>query len=214
MGDHVHGALKQFFSQANRDRSPQALEALLRRRWPLNRAGFGSREQEREYGLKALEMLRLFGETQDLSAQPIMLEAIHKAPLAPGIRLMGKVDRVDRLPDGSLHVIDYKTGRRPQEEDALPLLVYAFVLNRNLRVEVTQASYLYLEGSGRYDIEPTTEALARMEGQLTAVGEEIAAEQEFRARPNRFCSWCDFAEICEARLQEVWGPDPPEEPPE
>ncbi len=44
--------------------------------------------------------------------KPIVAEVFGEREI-DGIRLYGKVDRIDRLPDGSLAIVDYKTGQPP-----------------------------------------------------------------------------------------------------
>ena len=44
--------------------------------------------------------------------KPIVAEIFGEAVL-DGIRLYGKVDRIDRMPDGTLAIVDYKTGKPP-----------------------------------------------------------------------------------------------------
>ena len=44
---------------------------------------------------------------------PELAEEFGEAEVA-GVRLYGKVDRIDRLPDGKLAIIDYKTGQAPK----------------------------------------------------------------------------------------------------
>ena len=51
--------------------------------------------------------LRLFSLEKDLAAT-VFVEVPGSGPLA--VRLFGKADRVDQLPDGRLRVVDYKTG--------------------------------------------------------------------------------------------------------
>ncbi len=36
-----------------------------------------------------------------------------------GIKLRGKADRIDRLPDGTLAIIDYKTGKAPSAKEVM-----------------------------------------------------------------------------------------------
>jgi ATP-dependent helicase/nuclease subunit B len=50
---------------------------------------------------------------RDLGRSPIIAEEFGEAEVA-GVTLYGKVDRVDRLPDGKLAIIDYKTGQAPR----------------------------------------------------------------------------------------------------
>ena len=56
-------------------------------------------------------------ETASLAAtgrKVALVEASGTLELAPGVVLRGKIDRIDRLPDGSLVVLDYKTGHPPK----------------------------------------------------------------------------------------------------
>ena len=47
---------------------------------------------------------------------PVTLERAGKVDIAPfGFRLTGTPDRIDRLPDGRLHILDYKTGTPPTQ---------------------------------------------------------------------------------------------------
>ena len=57
-----------------------------------------------------------------------------------------KIDRIDRNPDGSVHIIDYKTGRSDKPaspKDNLPLALYAAAL-RQRGETVAQVSLHYL----------------------------------------------------------------------
>ncbi len=45
--------------------------------------------------------------------RPVLAEQMGEAEVA-GVTLYGKVDRIDRLPDGRLAIIDYKTGQAPR----------------------------------------------------------------------------------------------------
>ncbi|HEY0629352.1 MAG TPA: PD-(D/E)XK nuclease family protein, partial [Sphingomicrobium sp.] len=44
--------------------------------------------------------------------EPVVAEEFGEAEVA-GVTLFGKVDRIDRLPDGRLAIVDYKTGQAP-----------------------------------------------------------------------------------------------------
>jgi ATP-dependent helicase/nuclease subunit B len=46
---------------------------------------------------------------------PILAEEFGEAEVA-GVTLFGKVDRIDRLPDGKLAIVDYKTGQAPAKK--------------------------------------------------------------------------------------------------
>jgi len=46
---------------------------------------------------------------------PVLAEEFGEAEVA-GVTLFGKVDRIDRLPDGKLAIVDYKTGQAPKNK--------------------------------------------------------------------------------------------------
>ena len=108
MGNHVHATLRDFLSlQPIGLRTEVTIEELLRRNWQRYRLGFRDRHDELRWAEKALAQLRTFVCTQDVNVQPIMIEASMGAEISAGLVLRGRVDRVDRQPDGSLHIIDY-----------------------------------------------------------------------------------------------------------
>jgi ATP-dependent helicase/nuclease subunit B len=54
-------------------------------------------------------------ENQEKGRRPLAAEVTGETPLA-GVMVQGRVDRVDRLQDGSLAIIDYKTGAPPTQK--------------------------------------------------------------------------------------------------
>ncbi|MDA8216503.1 MAG: PD-(D/E)XK nuclease family protein [Dehalococcoidales bacterium] len=212
MGHNVHLALRRFFLTSNGDRTAANLENLLRTAWRDNRLGFSDKAEEKEYFGRALQQLRWFARTQDVAAQPFHSEAFYKVYLTPDFLVEGRIDRIDRQEDGSLHVVDYKTNKSARRADDLPLLIYALMLDRlrakgGLVEPVGAASYLYLNGTGFDSVIPTAAALAETEAELLAARAEIMAEEAFSPRPSRLCAYCDFTELCEA----ADGHGPPEE---
>src|SRR5206468_10340361 len=65
---------------------------------------------------------------------PAAREIRVEADLDGGMRLMGYIDRLDEAPTGELRIVDYKTGRAPQEafegKALFQLKFYALVLWR------------------------------------------------------------------------------------
>jgi ATP-dependent helicase/nuclease subunit B len=52
---------------------------------------------------------------QAAGRKPLAAEATGETPLA-GILVHGRVDRIDRLPDGGVAIVDYKTGKPPAKK--------------------------------------------------------------------------------------------------
>ncbi|MFZ3069310.1 MAG: PD-(D/E)XK nuclease family protein [Microgenomates group bacterium] len=62
------------------------------------------------------------------------------------IVLCGKVDWLEYNEDSdSVHIIDFKTGKKKEEEDSLQLPIYHLLVHHCQKRPVTQASYWYLE---------------------------------------------------------------------
>ncbi len=59
--------------------------------------------------------------------------------------LCGNVDWVEVLPDGTLHIIDFKTGRNEEDSSSLQLQIYLLLAAAGNRRPVTKTSYWYLD---------------------------------------------------------------------
>jgi putative RecB family exonuclease len=200
MGDHVHAALKDFLSIVPvSERNSLKLEDLLRGKWRRNRKGFSDKEEEKKWGEKALNQLRWFVENVDISVTPFMIENNHRAELTEDILLKGRIDRVDKESDGSLHIVDYKTGKMPAEINELQLQIYALILFKKQDLPVRKASYLYLEAGKFRTVELSDEDLAQASTYVIDMVDTIRREKEFSATPNVYCWNCDFLEICPSK---------------
>jgi putative RecB family exonuclease len=200
MGDHVHATLKDFLSVVPvSERNLSKFEDLLREKWRRNRKGFNDKADERKWGEKALTQIRWFIQNQDISVIPFMLEATHRVELTSDILLKGKVDRVDKEADGSLHIVDYKTGKMPAEINRLQLHIYALILSKKQELPVKKASYLYLGPGKFHTIQLTAQDLEKAASYVIDMVDRIRLEKEYSATPNVYCWNCDFIEICPSK---------------
>lgn len=199
MGNHVHATLIDFFSVVPVERrTVETIENLLRQKWSRNREGFSDSEEEREYGERALGMLRRFVETQQIDIQPLMVERFHEAPVNENLIINGRIDRIDRLDDGSLHIIDYKTGKA-EESDTFQLLLYYLIISRTLTWPVSKVSYLHLEDSIWQTVEVQDKDVDRSRQRVLSIADKIERETEYPIITGPLCQYCDFEQICEVR---------------
>jgi len=111
-GTAVHAVLEAWFKEdccnpaklAARARAMIADEAIH----PMLRALWAPRLMEAVDWIAAEAV-----KDRDAGRLPIIAEQLGEAPIA-GVTLYGKVDRIDRLPDGRLAIVDYKTGQAPR----------------------------------------------------------------------------------------------------
>ncbi len=203
MGAHVHNALKDFYEQLDLEsRTYEELEKILRRRWTENRKGFSDKDDEAKWGTKALNMLRLFVHRMDVSVDPAMLEDYYDVELDESLKLIGRIDRADELEDGSLHVIDYKTGKfDPEDVSDLQLILYALIVSANQKKPVTKASYLYLQTWDWHTIDVGQDEAEHAVEMVKEQVEKIKQESEFAPQVNKYCKNCDYLSICPAKDQ-------------
>lgn len=206
LGANVHSALQGLFALPSRQRTAEKLELLLHQRWAANHAGFRSQAQEKAFQERALEQLRWFALHQDLGRHPFMTETFIQARVV-GITLAGRVDRVDKEQEGTLHVIDYKTGPGERNSDPQALFMYALIIEAfKPRQAVSKVSYLCLGDGSQLTWEFTPEAALKTRMGLVESAYRITAEREFPTTPGPFCSLCDFRPICPARAKNDSNP--------
>ncbi len=120
-----------------------------------------------------------------------------------GYLLTGVIDRVDRHPDGTYEVIDYKTNRRLPElrrlREDLQLPIYQMACRELWGITPAKLTFYYLLINQRFTTAPRDEeSLVAVRQRLARVAEGIRAGS-FPPTPNHLCPWCSFADICPTR---------------
>ncbi len=165
------------------------------------RGGFGDSDRERELHGKARAALVLYHQHLEAhDAEPVWFERSFSFKLGPH-HLRGRVDRVDRLPDGAYEMIDYKTSRPKTAEqlhDDVQLSLYALGARESWEVEAERLSYYYVLDDLKVPV-PSAEMdpdwIARV---VEEVGEAILA-QRFEPTPSpSVCGLCDYRIACPA----------------
>ena len=175
------------------------LNRLFEAGW--RRTGFGSTDDELQFRDRAREALRLYWERErESEGEPVWLE--RKFDFRVGDHhVRGRVDRVDRLPDGDYELIDYKTGERKSEEDLdddLQLALYRMAAREAWGIEASSGSYYYVLDGDKVAAPTRPDDAERVERTVLQVGEGILS-QDFEPRPSpTVCSWCDYRLICPA----------------
>jgi DNA helicase-2/ATP-dependent DNA helicase PcrA len=165
------------------------------------RGGFGDSEEERQLRLKAASSLgRYLERCRDESGEPVWFERSFSFKLGPHL-LRGRVDRVDRLPEGGYELIDYKTGR-PKSAAALredvQLSLYAVGAREAWDLEAAQQAYLYVLDDEKVQV-PTEEIDPDWISETVFEVAEGILGQGFEPQPSfSACSMCDYRIACPA----------------
>lgn len=202
MANHIHATLRDFLSLRPVSlRTTAAIEKLLQRNWQRYRVGFRDENDEKKWAEKALAQVRAFVTNHDVRAQPLMMEEFMEVEITHGFVLRGRIDRVDREPDGSLHIIDYKTGSMPQEMDWTQLELHALITSKRLPRPVSRVSYLYLGPSLMQSATVSTEELRQVHWGVLNTARKVRRERKFRPAPGLWCGNCNFISICPSKTE-------------
>ena len=176
------------------------LAALYQEFWQPD--GYKDKEERAAYLEKGrLALNRFFDDYQkNPPAEILFLEKKFSFKIGADV-IKGTMDRVDRLADGSLEIIDYKTGKNKTKlefKDKRQLILYKIFLEEFLGEKVSQLSYYYLESGEKFSFNATEKEIEKLK---SGVIEEIAAikNRNFSPTPSPMCAFCDFRTICEFR---------------
>jgi superfamily I DNA/RNA helicase/RecB family exonuclease len=194
----VHNVLERFHKEDGEGGLERLME-LFQAGW--RRAGFGSSDDELQFRDRAREAMRLYWEREQQSeGEPLWLERKFDIRIGPH-HVRGRVDRVDRLPDGSHELIDYKTGERKSEEELendLQLALYRLAAREAWDLEVSAGSYYYVLDAEKVAAPVRPDDAERVERTVLEVGEGVTS-QDFEPRPSpTTCGWCDYRLVCPA----------------
>jgi DNA helicase II / ATP-dependent DNA helicase PcrA len=197
----IHNVLERFHKEPpeNDEDGLRVLTNLFETGW--RRTGFGSTDDELQFRDRAREALRLYWERERVAeGEPVWLEKKFDFKVGEH-HVRGRVDRVDRLPDGDYELIDYKTGERRTEaelESDLQLALYRLAAREAWEIEASTGSYYYVLDADKVPAPTRPDDAERVERTVLQVGEGILS-QDFEPRPSpAVCSWCDYRLICPA----------------
>lgn len=194
-GTAVHEALERLMGLPLEQRSAETAERALRAVWCKHRTGltFSSREDEAAFGREALDMVRRFAQTSDLTISPLAREQWLDCRLENGVTLRGKLDRIDARA-GAIELIDYKTGQRQLQADELPdepaAIIYLLLAEQAYQQPVERVRYLYLRSGQAVDWYPERDDVEEYSRRLLELSSEVVERQEWPASPGTHCRWC------------------------
>ena len=225
-GNAVHKAFERFVRERIRARAEGAPDPgpdLLRRTCDevLERAGLEPSELgaarvratpvlarflEREASSVSIPVAAELGFGVDVA---VAADVTSDAPTgASGVRFVGYIDRVDRAPDGSTEVVDYKTGRTRGQAavDAdRQLTAYGYACAHGaLRnpasgetlPPATRLCLYFAESGTEVSTARTPAQLAEFEADLIAMAGRVR-RREFDPRPDPWrCRWCEYRNLC------------------
>lgn len=197
-GDVIHRCAEYFFKVSVPP--PPTLEKLYKfyeSSWISD--GYENREQEQQYKSYGRQLLRDFCRIHSANFRLPLAVEYQFSISVDGVRLAGKIDRVDRLQDG-VSIVDYKTNQNPftvkQVEEDLQLTFYQMAAEATWNLPVKRLTLYHLRSNIPFSCDGrSSQKLADARKIVLDVAEGIA-RKEFPAVENQFCDYCDFPEQC------------------
>ena len=122
------------------------------------------------------------------------------------LKIAGKIDRVDVLPDGRIEIIDYKTGRDRNDDlsENLQLTLYALAAtqlrdpNLNKKPEEIDLALYFLENGEKKKTIRTLEQIEKAKEEIWQIADKISVS-DFVCIGSQYCKVCEYQMLCSVK---------------
>ena len=207
-GGAMHRVLRAYFDSVRFERRMPEEAVLEMFRSELKEAKIQDRYQHDLYEQQGIDQLKAFVASCENAPCPEVLHTEEFFEIKVGeSTVVGRIDRIDKLPDGSVVITDYKTGKAQSQDDAddsLQLSVYALAAREKWGY---QARSRVLYNLGENTSAFTTRADSELQGAKLKI-EEVAAkvaEGKFDPKTGYHCRFCAYQSLCPATEKRVYS---------
>ncbi|OGM16797.1 hypothetical protein A2V61_03810 [Candidatus Woesebacteria bacterium RBG_19FT_COMBO_47_8] len=211
-GTSIHSSIKEFYELVGSGKRPteKLIHQCLQENWV--REGFSGKAHEKKFFEKGKIYLSGFLKTGfDKNNLPRTMEQVFTVPLVSKdrksvIRIGGKIDRMDVFPDGSVEIVDYKTGAtiptQKEVDNNLQLSFYALAATGipdkpfGRKTEKVKLSLYFLDEQEKLTTTRTAEQLEKARQEIFKTKEEIE-KSDFKCSGHIFCQGsCEYSLFC------------------
>jgi putative RecB family exonuclease len=198
-GSSIHGALQDFHAAGGTATQPvETLLGNLEQSWVT--AGYTTPEEQQIRFDLGQELLSNYYKAEEVRAsETLFVEKTLSIPL-PGFVLAGRLDRIDRRPDGLLEIVDYKSGSylpSPEElKDDLAISIYQLLAARHFQSMPVFGTIYNLRANEGVSIVRGEDELKAVEDHVGDVFRILSSDTEFKPNPGWECKHCDFIRYC------------------
>jgi DNA helicase-2/ATP-dependent DNA helicase PcrA len=205
-GGAIHRVLKTYFDAIRLGRMKTEEDLIDLFRQDLEAAKIQETYQRELYEKQGQAQLREFLATAAIidSSQVLQTEEAFEIRI-DDIVVAGRIDRIDRREDGTVAIIDYKTGKSRSQEDAdesLQLSVYAIAAEEKWGYKVGALIFYNLDGN-------VPVMTGRSESDLLAARERVRAAADgiasniFAAKTGNHCNFCAYRTLCPEKEKRI-----------
>jgi len=208
-GAAIHRVLKTYFDSVRLGRPKTEDELIDLFRQDLADAKIQEPYQHELYEKQGLVQLRDFlaAARSIPAAQVLHTEESFEIKIGE-TTVAGRIDRIDSRPDGTVAIIDYKTGKARAQEDAdesLQLSLYAIAARDKWGYNVGALIFHNLEENVPVITSRSSAELLAARERVKAVAQSIA-EGRFEAKPGNHCNYCAYRSLCPEKEKRIPHP--------
>jgi len=203
-GKTIHAVLEKFIGHyKDHPDSPMSAEELWAEYDSLWKGEWyeDADDRDRHYQAGREALAKAHARTLREQPTPWLLEAPFTLKVGKYV-VKGKIDRVDKLPDGRAVIYDYKTGkaRTPDADMKEQLIIYQLALADVYQVETAAMYFWFVRDDELQEVKADPKNLEKARVKLEERLAELEAS-DFAATPDRFaCKYCDFRDICSYKV--------------
>jgi len=205
-GAAIHRILKTYFDSVNQGRAKTDEELIDLFRRDLADSKIQETYQHELYEQQGIAQLREFlASARTLPAAHVLHTEQSFEIRVGATAVVGRIDRIDRRPDGSVSIVDYKTGTARDQEDAdqsLQLSLYAIAAQQKWEYRVGALIFYNLEENVAVTTSRTEAQLLGARNRVEDAAQGIA-DGIFEAKPGMHCNFCAYRSLCPEKEKRI-----------
>jgi DNA helicase-2/ATP-dependent DNA helicase PcrA len=205
-GAAIHRVLKTYFDSVRLGRPKSDEELITLFRQDLAAAKIQEAYQHELYEKQGIAQLNDFlAAARTIAALPVLHTEESFEILVGETVVAGRIDRIDSRPDGTVAIVDYKTGKARDQEDAdesLQLSLYAIAAQEKWGYKVGGLTFHNLEQNVPVITSRTAADLLAARERVKAAAQGIA-NGVFNAKVGNHCNFCAYRSLCPEREKRI-----------
>lgn len=202
-GSTMHRVLERFYDPSDQEvKTVETSLIALDRHWID--AGYANEQESAQARVRGEQVIAAHVEAALAAADTRKTLAVEKMLRCPMGRfdLIGRIDRIDELADGTIEVIDYKSGWISVEPEdvagSLAMGCYQILAAHHFPDRPILATIVALRTGEQASAALSSEERSELARDLTVLGEEILDRDFLEIEPSwiEACLDCDFRPLC------------------